>query len=173
METSFKSRCSGTSGPTPMTNTTQIGSERDVRLPWPSSLLFLASRSTRMTSPDSRMNWNKRSTYSRGQLPSQLSRQDLQLRLNLRLLAMPKFSEAQGHKCQVCRTSRYSDSHLKLTNHFLRTPCVNLKPSYPDSRSGAANSSYVRKSEQFGPLPHMDGCALATHFGPISSYVGP
>jgi hypothetical protein len=143
MATSFKSRCSGTSGPTPMTKTTRIGSERDVRLPWPSSLLFLASRSSRMTSPDSRMNWNKPCSYSRGQLPSQQSRQDLQLRLNLRRPAMPKSLEAQGHKCQMCRTCRYSHSHLKLTNHSLRTQCVNLKPSCLDSRSAAANSWYV------------------------------
>jgi hypothetical protein len=143
MATPSKSRCSGTNGPTPMTNTTRIGLGRDVRLPWPSSLLFLASRWSRMTSPDSRMNWNKPSSYSRGQLPSQQSRQDLQLRLNSRLLAMPKSSEAQGHKDQLCRTYRYSHSHLKLTNHSLRTPCVNLKPSCLDSRSAAANSWYV------------------------------
>jgi hypothetical protein len=92
-----------------------------------------------MTSPDSRMNWNKPSSYSRGQLPSQLSRQDLQLRLNLRLLATLKSSEAQGHKRQMCRTCRYSHSHSKLTNHSLRTPCVTSKRSCLDSRSGAAN----------------------------------
>jgi hypothetical protein len=34
---------------------------------------------------------------------------------------------------------------LKLTNHFLRTPCVNLKLSCPDSRSAAANSWFSCK----------------------------
>src|SRR5207302_8128848 len=95
---------------------------------------------SRMTSPDTRMNWNKPCSYSRGQLPSQQSRQDLQLRLNLRRLAMPKSLEMQGRKRQMCRTCRYSHSHLKLTNHSLRTLCVNLKPSCLDSRSAAANS---------------------------------
>src|SRR5271169_6750693 len=106
-----------------------------------------------MTSPDSRMNWNKPSSYSRGQLPSQQSRQDLHLRLNLRLLAMPKSSEAQGHKHHACRTCRYSHSHLKLTNHSSCTPCVNLKPSCLDSRYAAASSRLVGKSERWLIVP--------------------
>src|SRR5260370_26057694 len=59
------------------------------------------------------------------------------------MVVMPKSSEAQGHKRQMCRTCRYSHSHLNLTNHFLRTRCVNLKPSCLDSRSAAANSRSV------------------------------
>src|SRR5215472_2912603 len=100
-----------------------------------------------MTSPDSRMNWNKPSSYSRGKLPSQLPRQDLHLRLNSRLLATQKYSGVQGHKCHLCRTCRYSRSRLKPTNHSLRAPRVNLKPWCLDSRSAT-----VRREP--GQAPH-------------------